>query len=79
MRIQLTPDRRTTLIRSIKAYYLEEFDDSLSDFRAEGLLDFFVEQLGPPVYNQGVRDAQAYIQEKLLDLEGDVYEREPAP
>jgi uncharacterized protein (DUF2164 family) len=28
------------------------------------------------VYNQGVRDAAAYMQEKLADIEGEIYERE---
>ena len=79
MRIQLSPQRRTALIRSLRGYFEEEFDETLSDFRAEGLLDFLVRELGPPVYNQGVRDAHAYIQEKLGDLEGEVYEREPPP
>ena len=54
--------------------YLDEFDEDLSDFRATALLDFFVAQLGPAVYNQGVRDACAALQEKLIDLEGEVYE-----
>jgi uncharacterized protein (DUF2164 family) len=40
------------------------------------LVDFLVDELGPPVYNQGVRDAQAYLQEKLSDLDGEVYEPE---
>ena len=41
------------------------------------LLDFFVRELGPPVYNQGVRDASGYMQDKLADIEGEIYEREP--
>jgi len=77
MRIRLTPDRRAPLLQAITAYFATEFDEPLSAFRAEGLLDFFVRQLGPPVYNQGVRDAASFIQAKLGDIEGDVYEREP--
>lgn len=76
MRIRLSFERRTRLLRIIKEYFSKEFDEPLSDFRAEGLLDFFVRELGPPVYNQGVRDASGYIQSKLADIEGDVYERE---
>lgn len=79
MRIRLSEQRRASLIRSLRQYFDEHFDEPLSDFRAAGLLDFFVAELGPPVYNQGVRDAQAYLQEKLVDLEGEVYEREPPP
>jgi uncharacterized protein (DUF2164 family) len=76
MRIRLSPDRRAALVRSIKAHFASEFDDTLSDFRAEALLDFFVRELGPPVYNQGVRDAASYVQGKLSDIEGDIYEKD---
>jgi uncharacterized protein (DUF2164 family) len=76
MRIRLAADRRAVLVRAIKAHFVAEFDETLSDFRAEALLDFFVRQLGPPVYNQGVRDAVGYVQAKLGDIEGDVYEHE---
>jgi uncharacterized protein (DUF2164 family) len=76
MRIQLSDDRRASLLRSVKEHFASNFDEPLSDFRAEALLDFFVRELGPPVYNQGVRDASSYIQSKLVDIEGDVYEQE---
>jgi uncharacterized protein (DUF2164 family) len=79
MRIRLSPDRRAALLRAVKQYVTAEFDEPLSDFRAEGLLDFFVRELGPPVYNQGVRDAAAFVQEKLADIEGEIYEREEDP
>lgn len=76
MRIQLAGERRVRMLDSIKRYFEDNFDDPISDFRAEGLLDFFVAELGPAVYNQGVRDACATLQDKLGDLEGEVYEPE---
>lgn len=76
MRIRLSDERRTRMLDSVKRYFEEEFDETLSDFRAEGMLDFFVAELGPAVYNQGVRDACAALQDKLTDLEGEVYEPE---
>jgi uncharacterized protein (DUF2164 family) len=76
MRIRLSAERRATLLGAIKRYFSDEFDELMSDYRAEGLLDFFVRELGPPVYNQGVRDACGYLQAKLTDIEGDIYERE---
>lgn len=76
MRIRLAPERRASILKLIQQHFVEEFDEPISEFRAEGLLDFFVRELGPPVYNQGVRDASSYIQEKLTDIEGEVYERE---
>lgn len=77
MRIRLSPERRSALLRAIQDYFTTEFDESLSDFRAEALLDFLVRELGPPVYNQGVRDAAGYVQDKLADIEGEIFEREP--
>ena len=76
MRIRLSPERRAALLRAIKEYAATEFDEPLSDFRAESLLDFFVRELGPPVYNQGVRDAAAFVQGKLGDIDGEIYETE---
>jgi uncharacterized protein (DUF2164 family) len=76
MRIQLSDDRYARLRRSLEQHFLDEFDEPLSDFRARGLVDFFIRELGPPIYNQGVRDASGFMQEKLTDIEGEVYERE---
>ena len=77
--IRLTDERRAALIQGIRAYFTESFDEDLSAFRAEGLLDFFVGEIGPAVYNQGVQDARRFIQEKLEDLEVEVYEPESHP
>jgi uncharacterized protein (DUF2164 family) len=78
MRIRLSDERRAMLLAAITQHFSDNFDEPLSDFRANALLDFFIRELGPPVYNQGVRDAAGFIQEKLSDIEGEVYEREPS-
>ena len=76
MPMSLDETRRAQLLAQVRGFSLEEFDEEISMFRAEQLLDFFLEKLGPPVYNQGVQDARRFLQEKLDDLEGDVYEPE---
>lgn len=75
-RISITPERRARLLRAIKQHFTAEFDEPLSDFRAEGLLDFFVRELGPPIYNQGVNDAARFMQERLGDIDGEIHEPE---
>ena len=77
LRIRLSDDRRARIIRSLQSFFLDEFDEDLSDFRAQGLLDLVLADVGPAAYNQGVRDACAHLQEKIIDLEGEVYEPEP--
>ena len=71
--IQLPKEARKQLIPAIKAYFLEQHDEDLGDLRAGLLLDFFLEKLGPAVYNQAIRDAQAYFQQKVDDLDGACY------
>ena len=73
-RIRLAPDRRASLLAALQRHFDAEFDEALSDFRGEQLIDFFLQRLGPPVYNQGVHDATGYIQERLADIEGEIHE-----
>ena len=75
-RIRLSDERRQQLLTAIKQHFDAEFDEPISDFRADALLDFFLKHLGPAAYNQGVRDAAAHMHAKISDIEGDVYERE---
>lgn len=76
MAIELAEDRRERLIRALQGFYLEEFDEEVSPFRAEQLLDFFLGALGPQVYNQAVQDARGFMLRKLDDLDGEVYASE---
>lgn len=77
MRIRLSPERRAALVMVVQDHFRTEFDEELSDFRAEAIVDLFVAVLGPPVYNQGVRDAAAYVAGKLDEIEGEIFEPEP--
>jgi uncharacterized protein (DUF2164 family) len=79
MRIKLSRERRADLVKEVREYFSEQFDEEVGDLKAELLLDFFVERLGPAVYNTAIRDAHAFIQEKLEDLEGEFYEEEDRP
>lgn len=76
MAIELSEERRAHLTESVRGFFLEEFEEELSAFRAEQMLDWFLERLGPQVYNQGVQDARGFMHRKLEDLDGEVYEPE---
>lgn len=56
------------------AHSAAEFDEPLSSFRAEGLLDLMLREVGASLYNQGVRDTIAALQPKLTDLEAELSE-----
>ena len=74
LRVRLTDDRRSRTLRSVKKFYAEALDQELSDFTANRILDFFVKELGPPVYNQAIQDARKFLTAKLDDLDVEFYE-----
>ncbi len=76
MRIKLSDERREGLVEAIQAYFRDQHDDDIGELMASLILDFFIEQLGPSVYNQAIKDAHAFIQDELADLEGEFYEPE---
>ncbi len=76
MAIQLDEERREGLVSRLRGFYQHEFDEDLSAFRAEQVLDFFLGALGPQVYNQAVEDARGFMLRKLEDLDGEVHEHE---
>lgn len=76
MPIRMDPERRERLLARLQAFCSDEWDEPISDFRAGQLLDFFLGALGPQVYNQAVQDARGFVQRKLDDLDGEVYEPE---
>ena len=76
MRISLSGERRERMVRGVQRFFSARLDEELSEFQAELLIDFFVKELGAPVYNQAIRDATAFLGDKLQDLEGEFYEPE---
>ncbi len=76
MAIKLARDAEQRALASIKRYFTENMDEEVGDLKAKLLLDFFLGEIGPAVYNGAIADAQAYFQGKVADLEGSCYEAE---
>jgi uncharacterized protein (DUF2164 family) len=62
MPIELPREARNQAIASIERYLAEELDQRIGNIAAGALLGFFLEEVGPLVYNQAV----AQVQERLL-------------
>ncbi len=76
MPITLSQEAKKRLIPSIRRYMTENMEQEIGDLKADLLLDYFLKEIAPTVYNQAITDAQAYFQEKAADLEGVRYEAE---
>ena len=71
--IELSKQARTDAIASIKRYFDENMPEPLGDLPAGLLLNFFLEEIGPVVYNQAVKDVVFRAQQRIGDLEGELY------
>ena len=70
MEIELKKEVRAVLVESIKRYYWNEREEELTNLGAELMLDFIVNEIGPYIYNQGIEDSYAYMNERIEDLLG---------
>jgi uncharacterized protein (DUF2164 family) len=73
MKINLSEERKQGILRKFASFYYSEFDEDISEYRAEQVLDFFMNILGPAIYNQAIQDARAFITEKLEDLDAEFF------
>lgn len=76
MSIELSKEARKEAIASIERYFTEQMDEPIGNIAAGGLLSFFLEEIGPSIYNQAVADAQEKLQARVLELDIEVHEDE---
>ena len=76
MAVELDKSQRPAAIASIERYFKEHFDQRIGNIQAGALLNFFLEEIGPSVYNRGVADAQERLQMRVTELDIEVHEDE---
>ena len=76
MAIELTKEAREQAIASVQRYFQENMDEPIGNIAASGLLGFFVEEVGPAIYNQAVRDVQERLAMRVAEVDMDVHEDE---
>ena len=74
--IEFQNDIKQKMVESVKRYFLEELDEEIGDLKAGLFLDFFMQEIGPSVYNKAITDATSHMQDRVADLEGSCYESE---
>lgn len=71
MAIKLSRENRDILVSKIQDFFLAERDEEIGIVAADAVLDFFVNEVGDNLYNQGLLDAKAFFTNKMEDIEGD--------
>lgn len=78
MAIVMDEQTEQYLTESVKRFFAEELDDDIGDLKARAVLDYFVREIGPSVYNQAILDAQATMTIAVADIAANRYEPEYA-
>lgn len=76
MAIELSKETRQATIASIERYFRENMEEPIGNLAAGALLTFFLEEIGPSIYNQAVADAQFRLQARVAELDIEVHEEE---
>jgi uncharacterized protein (DUF2164 family) len=76
MAIELNKDVQTAAVASIQRFFAEKLESTIGNLQAREVLDYFLKEIAPSVYNQAIAEAQQHLQAKVLDLDVDCHERE---
>ena len=68
MPIELSKQETQEIIPSIRRYFREEMEGEISEMQARFLLEYFLLEIAPLAYNQGVKDAEAHLRRSVEDL-----------
>lgn len=74
--IEFSKEEKNIMIQNIRQYFEEQLDSEIGQFDAEFLLDFFAEKIGVYFYNQGLRDAQVVLKDRLESIVDAIYDIE---
>jgi uncharacterized protein (DUF2164 family) len=76
MTIEISKESRQQAVASIERYFLENMDERIGNIAAGALLGFFLEELGPLVYNKAVAEVQERLQMRVSELDIEIHEDE---
>lgn len=74
MTIEISKEARKDALESIMRYFHENMEERIGNVAAEGLLRYFLEELGPVVYNQAVADVQDRLQARVMEVDIEIHQ-----
>ena len=76
MPINLPEQTKAQFLSSLKRFTAENWNQGLDDLGARIFLDFLMKEFAPSVHNAAIADAQAFLRDRLADLEASCFEPE---
>ena len=69
MTIDISKDDRKEAIASIERYFQENMEEKIGNIAADGLLDYFLREIGPIMYNKAVAEVQECLGVRIMELD----------
>ena len=74
MAIELSKDAQAQSIASIERYFQQEHGERIGNMAAGALLNFFLIDIAPAIYNQAISQAQERMQARVGELDIELHE-----
>jgi uncharacterized protein (DUF2164 family) len=74
--LELSKEARAQAIASIERYFAENMEERIGNIAASALLGFFLEEVGPSIYNKAVAEVQEKLQLRVAELDLEAHEEE---
>jgi len=74
VKIELSAQVQKDAVASIQRYFDENMTEPIGDMPAGLLLKYFVDEIGPVIYNKAISDAQTRMAQRVDDLNGELFE-----
>ena len=71
--VNLTEEQKQRLMEEIHDFFDAEFGDDIGIIRQSQIMDLFLEQLAPYVYNKALDDCMMWYKRQQDNLEADFY------
>ena len=76
MPVHLSDEAKKQAVESLRRYCAEELEMDLTGIQAAMLLNFIAAEIAPTAYNAGLAAAEAFLRDRVADLEATCYEPE---
>jgi uncharacterized protein (DUF2164 family) len=74
--ITIPKESHAQAVTSLRRYAADHLDAEFGDLKADLLLRFMLEEIGPTIYNQAIADARVFFEERTADLAAVCYRAE---
>ncbi|WP_410511502.1 DUF2164 domain-containing protein [Paenibacillus sp. BR2-3] len=71
--IKLPKEEKDEIIDNVRTYFENERSEIIGDLAAEQLIDFMIKELGPYIYNKAITDARVMLNERINQIEDELY------